>query len=246
MRNKLRHIVYPILIFLSALACKKDKTADDHLHLIVQYYIDVPECSGLCVYTGNSFLTVSDSLSKVYVINQLGNVLDSLSYIGHNLEGVTFNPVTGQIFVVEENSNEVVELDSLGNEVSRFHVELDNQLVKHGLEGISCSPVIGHLFIVSEKYPGLLIELTAIGEEICRKELSFADDYASVFFDEVQNKLWILSDDSETLSRCDLSGNAEKTWQTGVKKGEGVVVDSVNSRIYIITDSNSAIYTFSF
>jgi uncharacterized protein YjiK len=119
-------------------------------------------------------------------------------------------------------------------------------LVKHGLEGISFSQADGHLYIVSEKYPGLLIELTTEGEEINRSELAFADDYSSVFYEEATNKLWILSDDSETLTQCDLSGNAEKTWQTGVKKGEGVVVDSPNTRIYIVADSNSAIYTFSF
>jgi len=74
----------------------------------------------------------------------------------------------------------------------------------------------------------------------------FVDHYSSVYFDHETNLLWILSDDSKTLTQTTLQGIPIITYNTGVKKGEGVIVDSKNSTVYIITDSNSSLYTLSF
>lgn len=242
----LKQLSFFSLLILVLFACKKDKQDPDQLALLSSYIVIVPECSGLCDYIGNSFLTVSDSLSKVYVIDRQGIVLDSLLYEGNNLEGVTFDPINRHIFVVEENTNEVVELDSLGNELNRFSVQVNNFIVKHGLEGITFDASSNHLFLVSEKSPGSLFEMTLDGQQLSRRELSFAEDYSSIYFDNNQNKLWILSDDSGTLTRCDLFGNSEKIWLTNIKKGEGLVVDSPNNKVYIISDKASQLFVFSF
>ncbi|MCB2221597.1 MAG: SdiA-regulated domain-containing protein [Bacteroidetes bacterium] len=212
---------------------------------MASYPVDIPECSGLSFY-GEHLLTVSDSLSKVYMISKAGKVLDSMSFAGNNLEGVVYNPVNQHTYIVEENSNEVVEIDASGLEMNRFFVKLDNLIKKHGLEGISLDLSSGHLYLVSEMAPGLLIKCTLTGEEVKRTNLAFAQDYSSVFFDDVQQKIWILSEDSKTLTRCNLNGNPEKTWFTNIKKGEGLVIDVPNNRIYIITDEVSILYVFSF
>ncbi len=233
-----------ILAFLSS--CKKDNQQELKLNLTGSYPLAIPECSGLSPYSGGRFLTVSDTLEKVYVISSQGKLLDSLKYNGKNPEGVTWDQQTGQIYLVEENTNEVVELDSVGNEVNRFGVALDNLYVKHGLEGITINTDNDHLFLVSEKFPGQLIEVTRSGEELNRHTLNFAKDYSSVYYDASLKKLWILSDDSGTLTRCTLSGESEETWQTGINKGEGVIVDSPNKQVYIISDLDKTLYLFHF
>ena len=241
----MRQVITLSLLVVFLLSCKKDTQKQDQLTLVASFPVIIPECSGLCEYVDNLFLTVSDSLSKVYAIDKQGTIMDSLTYEGQNLEGVTYVSVSGHIFIVEENTNEVVELDSLGNELNRFSIQVNNLIVKHGLEGITFDNVSNRLFLVSEKAPGLLIETSMAGAELSRHELSFAEDYSSIYFDHVLNKLWILSDDSGTLTCCDLNGNPEKTWLTNIKKGEGLVVDSPNNQIYIISDKASQLFVFS-
>ena len=238
---------YRISLFLLVIflfSCSKEDKKNE-LVLQSSFPIAIPECSGLSLF-GEHFLTVSDSLSQVYVISRKGQVLDTMSFIGNNLEGVVYNPLNKHTYLVEENTNEVVELNATGMEVNRFSVNLQNLVVKHGLEGISMDLATNHLFLVSEMAPGFLIECTTSGEEIKRTSLTFAEDYSSVFFDELQQKIWILSDDSESVTRCDLNGSPEKTWHTNIKKGEGLVVDSQNNRIYIITDKVSSLFVFSY
>jgi uncharacterized protein YjiK len=235
-----------LIILLSVISCRKTENPfGDTLVLLAWYSLPISETSGLSYYNRDDrLLTVSDLTGRVYIISTLGEVLDSLTYQGKDPEGVAFDRNNSIIFVAEEKLNEVVELDTLGNEVNRFKVELGNLIQKHGLEGITYNPITGNLLLVSEKLPGLLIEVTRAGVEVSRRVLSFALDYSSVFFDPHNSSLWILSDESETLTRVDTTGSPIKTWKTGIKKGEGLVVDSKNGLVYIVTDDDSRLHVF--
>lgn len=208
--------------------------------------LSIPEASGMAIYKDGTFLSVSDSTSQAYVFSMEGIVLKTLVYVGKDLEGVVYIPGDEIIFVLEENSDEVVQLDTNGLEQGRFKVPLEKENPKHGLEGISYNPENKHLYVISEKLPARLFELSLDGELLHEYDLNFAEDYSSVFYDPIIDRLWILSDDSETLTRTTLTGAPEITYDTRVKKGEGLVVDSESSRVYIITDTNSAVYELSF
>lgn len=242
------YILLLCLVSLVLHSCnKEDSSSEDDLKLISQWPVSIPETSGLASYHFDYFLTVSDSLSTVYLINRNGETVKTLNYIGENTEGIAYNLEGTEIFIVEENTNEVVQLDTNGQIVNRFAVELDNKIERHGLEGISYNPNNEHLYVISEKLPSLLFELTKNGTVLNTHEIKFAEDFSSVYYDSNLNKLWILSDDSKTLTRCNLQGNWEQTWNTGIKKGEGVVVDSNEERIYIISDGDdNQLYIFSF
>lgn len=238
-------VIGAILLLLLVGCRKPEDPHGNNLILLAYYPLSISETSGLSYYDSDDrLLTVSDLTGKVYVISITGEVLDTLPFKGVDLEGVAFDKATSQIFVVDEKSNEVTELDTLGNEVNRFKVELDNILPKHGLEGITVNTDNGNLLLVSEKLPGLLIEVTKSGEEIARHTLNFAQDYSSLFFDPYLKNLWILSDESQSLTLCSLTGVRIKTWQTRLEKGEGLVIDSRNELIYIVTDNESGLYVF--
>jgi uncharacterized protein YjiK len=242
-RNFYLLFLVPFILFLS---CNKDNAKNDQMVKIASYTVSVSECSGLCWFGNDKLLTVSDSSGRVYIIDLNGNLLDSLSYQGDDCEGVAYNPATGEIFLVEEKDNKIIQLDSSGNKIADFLVNIDNTFPKHGLEGISYNSTDGHLYTVSEKDPGLLLELTVGGNEIHRTLLAFALDYSSVYVDQNQ-KLWILSDDSRSVTRCDLQGNIERSWQIEIKKGEGLVIDNKANLAYIVTDDViSRLYVFSF
>ncbi len=209
--------------------------------------LNIPETSGLSYYKfENTLLTVSDHSDRVYIITFDGEVLDSLIYEGKNLEGVVWDAQHSHIYVVEEHTNEVVQLDTIGNELTRFAIELNNSDPKHGLEGISINPQTGHLFVVSEKSPSILFELKTDGEIVNQNYLDFMEDYSSVFYEETEDKLWILSDQSSLLVKCDLSGNPLEYFNTGVKDAEGNVIDKATSTARVVTDASNALFTFSF
>jgi uncharacterized protein YjiK len=230
------------------LSCRKqNKDESLPLHLVSQYPVDIPGISDLSLYKNeNEFLTVNDTLSKVYVISINGDMIKTLNYNGEDLEGVTYNPFDSAIFVVEEKKKEVVKLDINGNEFFRFPIEVNNIFKKHGPEGISFNPVNEHLYVVNEKYPSLLIEMTLSGEVVDSSELTFARDYSAVYYDPLDGSLWILSEESQILAKCDLSGKPVKQYITGITKGEGLVVDSGNSRIYITSEQTKSLYVFSY
>jgi len=240
-----------LIIFLFTillLSCNKNNNdAFLQLNLLSQYHVDIPGISDLSSYMNeNEFLAVSDTLGKAYVISATGELIRTLNYMGGDLEGVTFASIDSTIFVLEEKKKVVVKLDTNGNEILRFPVVVNNTYIKHGPEGITFNPSNEHLYVVNESSPSLLIEMTLSGEVIASNELNFAKDYSAVCYDPLDSSLWILSDDSELLAKCDLSGNPLKQCNTGIPKCEGLVVDSKHSRIYIISEQTSTLYTFSY
>lgn len=245
MIKKIIHILglFGLLLFL--FACEKEegvKTAN--LSFIDLSPIAVPEASGLADYSQGRYLTVSDSLSKVYVLSHDGKIIKTLSYTGNNLEGVTYNPEEDCIYVVEEKYGEIVKIDTNGQELDRFEVPIQNLDPRHGLEGISYNTANGHLYVVSEKDPSLLIELETDGSFIQSFDLNFAQDYSSVYYESQEGMLWILSEDSKTLTKTTLDGTPVITYNTGLNKGEGVVVDLKRALVFVITDTTSFFYIF--
>ena len=238
-------IIGMFLLLMSACSTEESSQANT-LTFISRTSINVPEASGLAVYNSEMYLTVSDSVSKVYLIDLEGHLIRSLPFSGKNLEGVAYDRQNAVIYVVEEKDNTIVKLDTLGLELARFNVPLENDNPRHGLEGITFNPENGHLFVISEKDPSLLFEIQTDGTILKTHELDFAKDYSSVYFDPQEKQLWILSDDSRTLTKTTLSGEPLITYNTGIDKGEGVIVDPENSRVYIITDTSSSFYTLSF
>jgi uncharacterized protein YjiK len=238
------------LILLSGTlpGCKeKDKTDPEiNLSLISEFELSVSEASGLCLFRNpNEFLTVSDKTNEIYVVSNKGQLLRNFNFTGQDLEGVAYDPALNNIFIVEETSRQIFRLDTNGVEQSRFPIDIYFEDDKHGPEGISFNAETNHLFIVIEKKPGKLLELDLNGEIINDYHLSFADDYSAIFFDPVENQLWILSDESKTLTHCDITGKALNKYNTGITKGEGLVVDTQNKLAYIVSDQENKMYVLS-
>ncbi len=243
------NILFCILIFLFFITgCQKNNQDEIPLLKIVSKHpLDIPETSDLSRYKNpNEFLTVSDTTDRVYVISETGEIIKILNYNGNNLEGVTYVPLDSTIYVLEEKTKEIVKLDTNGNEIMRFPLALNNADPKHGPEGITFNPENQHLYVVTEKNPSLLIEMTLEGDVVNTHDLTFAKDYSAVFYNAYDGSLWILSDESELLVKCDLSGNPISSYRTGVTKGEGVVIDSEHAKVYIITDQVSVLFGLTF
>ena len=244
----MRRTIIIALAAISIFSCSKDEgTAYEKLELINQFVLSVVEPSGLSYSAGkNALYTISDQTGKVYKLSLTGSLISTLGFTGNDLEGITVNSNNGDIWVVAERSRELIKLKSNGNELSRFHLNIEMNSENTGLEGITYNSDNEHLYILNEKNPGLLLEVDELGHIIRSTELNFAADYSGIFYDSSEDQLWIVSDESKTVNQCDLFGEVIKTYSIPITKAEGIVVDSQSKEVYLMRDGNNKMYVFGY
>jgi len=249
LKKNLIILLIAIFSLTVVIRCKKDNSepTNESLNLKGSYSLNVPEPSGLSFTSGNTALyTVSDHTDKIYKISLQGKLLSSISCGGNDLEGVTYDSENKNIFVVEERNRRLLKLDLQGNILRQIGLSISGNDDNKGLEGLTINPGNGHFYCLNEANPGLLIELNESLQVIKETSLSFANDYSGVFYDQETDSLWIVSDESSTVTKCDLLGNVAKTYRLGINKAEGIVVDSKDKLIYVISDSSEKLYVFEF
>ncbi|MEI6277485.1 MAG: SdiA-regulated domain-containing protein, partial [Prolixibacteraceae bacterium] len=220
------------------------KTADDGtvgLIPIEVIKLGIPEPSDLAFGPGNQILfTVSDNTAKVYKITTQGKILQTLPYVGNDLEGVCY--VNDQfLYVAEERLRKIVKLDLQGNQLSEAFIPVEINDANSGLEGISYNPVNKYFYILNEVNPGLLIVTDENFNVIKKQTLSFAGDYSGICVDAQKQELWILSDVSATANRCTLDGQLIEKFKVPVNNPEGIALDSESHLLYIVSDQEGTL-----
>ncbi|MBD3170297.1 MAG: hypothetical protein GF307_12500, partial [candidate division Zixibacteria bacterium] len=211
MDHRWRLTIFIATIALTATCCLDCNKGTDGgeefvLKLENEFILAVPEPSGLALDIEDGYLwTVSDETNRVYRLTTTGQITDSLSYRGADLEGVTVSTRDSTIWIVEERSREIVHLDRSGNELGRISLDTESN-GNNGLEGISFDPGTGRFFIVNEKEPRLLIELDEQLSVIGQYALNFSADVSGLCYDVSNNCLWIVSDQSRLLAKCRRDG----------------------------------------
>ncbi len=220
-------------------------TVEYALNPVADYDLDIKSPSGLSFSVdGNHLWTVSDKPGgAVFKISLTGEIVRRLSYTGADMEGVVQSILDSTLWVVEELTGEVVQIDTVGNELGR--VTLSGVTGGGGLEGITINPEDGHSYLLKEKDPGALIELNATLEFVSYDRITFAADYSGISYDAVSGQLWILSDEEEKVYRVGTDGEVVRKYRTEVIKGEGIAVDEESGLIYIISDESERLYQFS-
>jgi len=207
--------------------------------------LDVPEPSGLSFTSGKAALyTVSDETGSFYKITFEGKLLSTVDCNGDDFEGITYNGMDRSIWIVEERNREILKFDLQGNKLKTFELNIPEYSANNGPEGITVNEKNGHLFFINEKNPALLIELDEDLRTVSENNLTFADDYSGIFYDADIDKLWIVSDESSTVTKCELNGKAIKGFHLSVNQAEGVVVDSKNKLLYAVSDPSEKLYVF--
>lgn len=204
----------------------------------------IDEPSGLA-FSNDQLLSVSDDDNKIYRINPAtGTVVATLNYEGDDLEGVVQNPQDNSIWVVEETRQELIKLNVNGTAQDTFAIPFSQMAANHGLEGVAIDPAASRLYLITEKDPGQLLVVDFMGNILENYPLDFASDYSGISFDPSQQELYILSDESQTITKCDLKGNKIETYLISVIKAEGIAVDVPNKRCYVASDEASELYRY--
>lgn len=216
------------------------------LELISEIDLDITEPSGLSFGpNGNSLLIVSDNTNKVYETNLQGSVIRELAFVGSDLEGVTFNNSEQLITVTEERKRQIVFLDYInGEEQYRFDIHTGGSTDNKGLEGISYNINNNAYYIVNEDVPGELIIWSKLHGQISITEMHFASDYSAIFVDTKNAQLWIVSDESAALYKCDYNAKVLKEYSLPNTKFEGIAVDVEQQLVYLVNDKTFQLFVF--
>ena len=205
--------------------------------------ISIPQPSGLDLsFDENGFWVVSDQNSKVYLIDSWGKEIKSFEVKGEDLEGITVVN-DSMLAVVLERTGEVVILDTSGNEMKRATLNLEGEL-NSGLEGITYNPKRKKFYILNEKNPRLLLTLDENLTELKRDTIKFSKDVSGIFFDDKDNTLWILSDESQEIYKTNLVGKVIREFKIKVTQPEGITLNEDRTKLYLVSDKTGNLYVF--
>jgi len=242
---KSKQILFILLIILIITGCNKEKAEDSNKNLSfsIAEELPVPEPSGLdMTFDEKGFWVVSDENSTIYLIDSWGREIKSFKVDGDDLEGITVIDDT-TLAVVLERTREVVVLDTAGNEIKRIKLNLEGEL-NSGLEGITYDPAQKRFYILNEKKPKLLLTLDENLNELRRDTLNFSKDVSGIFLDDIKNNLWILSDESQTIYKTDLTGKPFEEFKIKIAQPEGITLNKNRTKLYIVSDNTNSLYVF--
>lgn len=237
-------LVLPIIFLNSCTDTEKSQEKKTTAEFIVSYKTDVPEPSDLTLsYDKKALWTVSDENSTAYLISFDGKILETIKLKGNDLEGITVIDDT-TIAVVFERKRTFAKYSTKGKELFRKTFDEFKGELNAGFEGLTFNTTNGHFFIVNEKSPGLLIELDAELNVIKKTELTYAEDYSGVFYDEAEDQLWIISDENKMIAQCNFDGSVKESFKVTVPQMEGIAVDNNTKRIYAISDITGELFVY--
>ncbi len=221
-------------------SCRPESFEVDFSIILDSYEMSIYEPSGLSYSSDKeSLYTVSDR-GMLYEISLTGNTIRELPFTGDDFEGITIDSLTSDIYICEEGKGDLVKLDSKGNKLTSYNI-LDNPGNK-GLEGLAYNKNLDEFYMLKEMSEGLLITYSVKNNSQTEIKLNFAHDYSGIYYNNVSNKLWIVSDESKTLTQCTLDGIKIKSYELPISGVEGIVVNDAETEAYVVSDPNNKLY----
>jgi len=244
-----KYITFVILLFVF-ISCSLDEniTESGDSYILVldsEIELDIVEPSGLTYDPNTQTLwTVNDPPNnQIYNIGLDGELLQTLDFVGDDLEGIAFDVSTNTLWIAEEGTSEIINISLQGEELQRIELSISQYTPGSGLEGL-CLGSTGEFYLLKEKDPGLFIEISQDFSTLLETELSFADDYSGICYDSTRDGFWIVSDESEMLYLWDLTNGVREQYPLNFPKAEGVVFIAETNIFYIVSDSEQKLYTF--
>ena len=221
----------------------EQKTTFPQLELLSSNRLEMAEPSGLTLGAGDAVLwAVGNSPERIYRLTIDGQVLDTLVYVGDDLEGITFDSRDSTLWVVEEERREVVQLDRSGQVLRRHRIELSGP-INNGLEGVGFDDR-NSLYVLNEKNPGLFISLDTDLTISDQTPLHFADDYSGLAYDRRRDSFWVTSHEDSTMYLWSSSTGVRGSLKTPFAKMEGVAIDENSERLYVVSEIDHTLYIY--
>ncbi|MBT4333925.1 MAG: hypothetical protein HOK80_02655 [Candidatus Cloacimonetes bacterium] len=248
----MRNLKYLLLILslFAIVSCNTDDNStepEDQFSLVLDFEVGLSfaEPSGLTYDPNTQTLwTVNDPPSnQIYNISLEGELLETLAFVGNDLEGIAYDISTNTLWIAEEELSDIVNVSLQGEELHREHLTLSQYYGGTGLEGL-CLGSSGEFYLLKERNPGFFIEVSQDFSTLTEIELSFADDYSGICYDSTRDGFWIVSDESEKLYLWDSTNGVREEYPLDIPKAEGIVYIAETNSFYIVSDSEQKLYKF--
>jgi uncharacterized protein YjiK len=215
--------------------------------------IDVKEPSGLCIDSAQKLWVISDETQTAYHLDNSYQVSKALSLPIKDGEGIAC--YQNMLAVCDEKKSEVLifrlsQNDSAAQLIKTIPFPVSTKKNK-GLEGLYIRPQHSgkstpflsdstKIYTVREKPPAIFIQTRHVLDSIIPNQPPKDFSGISVF----ENEFWILSDKEESIFRYSPSGELLQKLFIGKKKLEGIAIDTLHKRLFLVSDKSSELFIF--
>ncbi len=235
-RKKIYFLVLLFLISMLVISAEKMKK-------IGEFKLKVPEPSGCVISYDNKYLwMVSDGNATVYKTDLNGKLIEKIVIDAVDLEGITVVE-ENKLCVIQEEKREIILINNKGKELKRVKINFPGQS-NSGFEGIAYDSKRDRYYIVNEKKPCVLLTLDNNFNIKNKKTLNFSKDLSDIYYDSKNDNLWICSDESNMVIKCDVEGNPIQKYKVSLKQIEGITLDKDNKYLYLVSDPEERLYKF--
>lgn len=230
-------VVVPTILF----AYSPKATSQAELKLVNTIKLKISEPSGITVYNKHLYI-VSDRNGTIYKCSLNGKTIERIRTKQSDLEGITIDPISKQIIVINEAKRSLIYLNFDGTLIKKQKIKGKQKNPNSGLEGICFDTSKNTMYALNEKAPKQLLKLNTNGKIIAKNNLNFSNDLSGICFDKKTNSLWVISDESKAIYRISKKGILQKKYNTGIVKGEGIAF--YKNLIYIVSDDLKILFVF--
>ena len=206
------------------------------------FEVDVEELSGLCLNEDKTALLSCGDQGVIKTISFEGKVNDLYEYDA-DMEGITLDPRTGDIYLAIEGRQSVSRLAApeYKDYSTVFYVQeaVDGNYRNGGLEGIEYYK--DDILFVGSQTESNLWQYHMDGTVISKISLSdFASEVAGLCYDPVGDWLWIADSNKEELYLATVDGELVATYNIeGIENAESVCVDRNRNCLWIGSDEDN-------
>ena len=246
MRNFIPLLMAGVLGLVSCVTSPKMPVMGDR----TVFDVDVEEISGICLNADKTALLTVGDQGVVKQVSFDGQATDILYYYA-DMEDVTLDPNTGDMYIAAEWDQGVLKLDAPDFQTAsmQFYVQeaIDNEYKNSGLEGLSYYK--DDIFFIGSQWDANLWQYKKDGTMISKISLSgFADEIAGLCYDPVADWLWVIDSNLVKIFICTVDGELLATYDlVDVENAESICVDRDRNCVWVGSDEdNPKLYKYSF
>jgi len=233
-----------IVITISFISCKSntEPVNKPSIELVATYPLQIEQPSGIAFnkdYT--SFWIIDGKYEKIFKTDLNGHVLESLSYVGNDLEGICFDG-DSSLWIVEEELREIIQLDLSGKILQRFKTNLSGTF-NNGFEGITIGEQ-NSLFVINEKQPKAIYAFDKNISSSKKYEVDFAEDLSDICYNSTTKNFFITSDESKAVFVWNTANGLIDKFNLPFTKFEGIAINPLKNKIVVVNDSLNVLYEY--
>lgn len=237
----MKKLLFLVFIAFNLGSCAPKTNLLSDLELLKTIKLTISEPSGITAFKEHLYI-VSDHNGAIYKTTFDGEILHKIDTKFNDLEGITIESSSNNIWVVDESKRQLIKLDSTGYFIIKYKIKGKQKTKKGGLEGVCFVENEKALYLLNEKSPTQLLQLNLNGEISNMFTLKIGKDVSGICFDKISTSFWIVSDESKSISNVTKTGKLIKSYKIPVTKAEGI--DIYDNKLYVVSDIENKLYVF--